>query len=56
MPNAISKPTISAIPHLKQFEAMSVELLNVVPQRKKPMVRRRLQEHRDRLTDSLIGD
>ncbi len=41
---------------LKQFEAMSVELLNVVRPQKRGMVRRRLQEHRDRLTDSLIGD
>lgn len=41
---------------LKRFEALSIEILRLVPGRSKNPVRRRLQEHRDRLTDSLIGD
>ena len=41
---------------LKQLVAADAELLKLVPARSRMMVRRRLREHRDRLTDSLIGD
>ncbi len=41
---------------LTQLTAIDEELVKLVPGRARDRIRQRLREHRDRLTDSLIGD
>lgn len=41
---------------VKQLEAIDVELLKLVPGKRRERIRRGLSEHRARLMDSMLGD
>ncbi len=41
---------------LTQLTAIDEELVGLVPSKRRDRIRKRLRQHRDRLTDSLIGD